>query len=246
MLSLASWWRIPVRSVLDVGAGKGYWRDWSAIPPERALPRTRRQRARLPALRPRACRHRQLATAAAVRPGDLSERAAVPRQREARCSDRLVGGGVPRVDGAARCRRSPIGTERSTRPAPTSTSTGEPVRGIASASPTASPRSVAVCGCRTPATPCSSSWNARPEAPPVWARNRTPNSKPRPSRGNGRESGSGGTGIAPRGGRCRTSGGDMPGLGRDHGHHNRRRAAGRRRPARSRSCRSPACPWWRC
>lgn len=26
--SLAAWWRIPVRSVLDVGAGKGYWRDW--------------------------------------------------------------------------------------------------------------------------------------------------------------------------------------------------------------------------
>ena len=28
--SLAAWWRIPVRSVLDVGAGKGYWRDWLA------------------------------------------------------------------------------------------------------------------------------------------------------------------------------------------------------------------------
>lgn len=28
--SLASWWRIPIRSVLDVGAGKGYWRDWLA------------------------------------------------------------------------------------------------------------------------------------------------------------------------------------------------------------------------
>ncbi|MCU1386686.1 MAG: Methyltransferase type 12 [Ilumatobacteraceae bacterium] len=26
--SLMAWWRIPVRSVLDVGAGKGYWRDW--------------------------------------------------------------------------------------------------------------------------------------------------------------------------------------------------------------------------
>lgn len=26
--SLAAWWRIPMRSVLDVGAGKGYWRDW--------------------------------------------------------------------------------------------------------------------------------------------------------------------------------------------------------------------------
>jgi trans-aconitate methyltransferase len=25
--SLAAWWRIPIRSVLDVGAGKGYWRD---------------------------------------------------------------------------------------------------------------------------------------------------------------------------------------------------------------------------
>ena len=30
VVSLASWWRIPVRSVLDVGAGKGYWRDWLA------------------------------------------------------------------------------------------------------------------------------------------------------------------------------------------------------------------------
>jgi trans-aconitate methyltransferase len=27
---LAAWWRIPIRSVLDVGAGKGYWRDWLA------------------------------------------------------------------------------------------------------------------------------------------------------------------------------------------------------------------------
>jgi 2-polyprenyl-3-methyl-5-hydroxy-6-metoxy-1,4-benzoquinol methylase len=31
VVSLASWWRIPVRSVLDVGAGKGYWRDWLAV-----------------------------------------------------------------------------------------------------------------------------------------------------------------------------------------------------------------------
>jgi len=30
VISLASWWRIPIRSVLDVGAGKGYWRDWLA------------------------------------------------------------------------------------------------------------------------------------------------------------------------------------------------------------------------
>ena len=28
VISLASWWRIPVQSVLDVGAGKGYWRAW--------------------------------------------------------------------------------------------------------------------------------------------------------------------------------------------------------------------------
>lgn len=27
---MAAWWRIPIRSVLDVGAGKGYWRDWLA------------------------------------------------------------------------------------------------------------------------------------------------------------------------------------------------------------------------
>jgi Methyltransferase domain len=30
LLSFAAWWRIPIRSVLDVGAGKGYWRDWLA------------------------------------------------------------------------------------------------------------------------------------------------------------------------------------------------------------------------
>ena len=28
VMSFASWWRVPIRSVLDVGAGKGYWRDW--------------------------------------------------------------------------------------------------------------------------------------------------------------------------------------------------------------------------
>ena len=26
VLSLAQWWRIPIRSVLDIGAGKGFWR----------------------------------------------------------------------------------------------------------------------------------------------------------------------------------------------------------------------------
>jgi len=30
VISLATWWRIPIRSVLDVGAGKGYWSDWLA------------------------------------------------------------------------------------------------------------------------------------------------------------------------------------------------------------------------
>ena len=28
VVSMAAWWGIPIRSVLDVGAGKGYWRDW--------------------------------------------------------------------------------------------------------------------------------------------------------------------------------------------------------------------------
>lgn len=28
VLALASWWHVPIHSVLDVGAGKGYWRDW--------------------------------------------------------------------------------------------------------------------------------------------------------------------------------------------------------------------------
>ncbi len=27
VMAFAAWWRIPIRSVLDVGAGKGYWRD---------------------------------------------------------------------------------------------------------------------------------------------------------------------------------------------------------------------------
>lgn len=30
VFSLAAWWRVPIRSVLDVGAGKGYWRRWLA------------------------------------------------------------------------------------------------------------------------------------------------------------------------------------------------------------------------
>lgn len=30
VMSFAQWWRIPIRSVLDIGAGKGYWRDWLA------------------------------------------------------------------------------------------------------------------------------------------------------------------------------------------------------------------------
>lgn len=28
--SLAQWWDLPLRSVLDIGAGPGYWRDWYA------------------------------------------------------------------------------------------------------------------------------------------------------------------------------------------------------------------------
>lgn len=28
--SLAQWWDLPVHSVLDIGAGPGYWRDWYA------------------------------------------------------------------------------------------------------------------------------------------------------------------------------------------------------------------------
>ena len=27
VMAMAAWWRVPVRSVLDVGAGKGFWRD---------------------------------------------------------------------------------------------------------------------------------------------------------------------------------------------------------------------------
>jgi len=35
--ALATWWKLPIRSVLDVGAGKGYWKDWFA----NAQPRVR-------------------------------------------------------------------------------------------------------------------------------------------------------------------------------------------------------------
>lgn len=28
VFGFAAWWRVPIRSVLDVGAGKGYWRNW--------------------------------------------------------------------------------------------------------------------------------------------------------------------------------------------------------------------------
>jgi len=28
ILGFCGWWGVPVRSVLDVGAGPGYWRDW--------------------------------------------------------------------------------------------------------------------------------------------------------------------------------------------------------------------------
>lgn len=28
--SLAAWWRVPIRSVLDVGAGRAFWREWLA------------------------------------------------------------------------------------------------------------------------------------------------------------------------------------------------------------------------
>ena len=27
VMAMAAWWQIPIRSVLDVGAGKGFWRD---------------------------------------------------------------------------------------------------------------------------------------------------------------------------------------------------------------------------
>ena len=28
--SFATWWDLPIRNVLDIGAGPGYWRDWYA------------------------------------------------------------------------------------------------------------------------------------------------------------------------------------------------------------------------
>lgn len=30
VLGLSKWWGLPIRSVLDIGAGPGYWRDWFA------------------------------------------------------------------------------------------------------------------------------------------------------------------------------------------------------------------------
>ena len=36
--AMCSWWDVPVKSVLDVGAGLGYWRDWYA----RVHPRVKR------------------------------------------------------------------------------------------------------------------------------------------------------------------------------------------------------------
>jgi trans-aconitate methyltransferase len=30
VFGMCAWWGVPVRSVLDVGAGPGYWRDWLA------------------------------------------------------------------------------------------------------------------------------------------------------------------------------------------------------------------------
>lgn len=66
---LCAWWRVPVRSVLDVGAGPGYWRDW--------------YQANRPAVRyhsvdvsEHACRryghqHRDIATWRPARPFDL-------------------------------------------------------------------------------------------------------------------------------------------------------------------------------
>lgn len=30
VLGLSKWWNLPIRSVLDIGAGPGYWRDWFA------------------------------------------------------------------------------------------------------------------------------------------------------------------------------------------------------------------------
>jgi len=30
VLGMAAWWKMPIRSVLDVGAGKGYWGKWLA------------------------------------------------------------------------------------------------------------------------------------------------------------------------------------------------------------------------
>ncbi len=31
VMGLTKWWGLPIRSVLDVGAGPGYWRDWFAV-----------------------------------------------------------------------------------------------------------------------------------------------------------------------------------------------------------------------
>ena len=143
VMSFASWWRIPIRSVLDVGAGKGYWRDWLAEShptvkyhgidaSEYACRRYRHERADIAVWRP--SRQYDLVVCQST--------VAVPRRCGRDDGDRHVWRTACR--GVAAVRTSDhLGSRQCDRPgrAPTSTCTGVPVPGIASGWLSASPRS---------------------------------------------------------------------------------------------------------
>ena len=159
VLSFASWWRVPIRSVLDVGAGTGYWRDWLA----EAHPSVTYHGIDASEY---ACRRfgHELADVAIWQPRrqyDLVVCQSVLQYLTTRT--RRVGSAPSRslpVDcWCSTPRPSPIARPPSIRRAPTSTSTGEPATGTGSAWASASPRSVPACGSRRRAAPCSTSSN---------------------------------------------------------------------------------------
>ena len=134
VLALAAWWRVPVRSVLDVGAGRGYWRDWLAD--ER--PSVRYHGIDVSEFACRRYGHEQadLATWRPSRtyiPCGVPEHVAVPRDRAAAAAIDSLGAacrGLLWLEVPTLADR--IGTIDQRR-RPTSTCTGEPGRGTASA-----------------------------------------------------------------------------------------------------------------
>ena len=109
-VGLCGWLDLPVRSVLDVGAGPGYWGDYFATHhPQGALPGDRHQPFRLRSVRPRAARHLGLAPGPPGRPGHLSGRAPVPRRHRGNAGDRQPCGGDPQAPVPRGARRASIG-----------------------------------------------------------------------------------------------------------------------------------------